>query len=414
MQGLRFLKNYFLMAIINLVAHFLKEKGYTETLKTLETEYGQPINTEIHRLPNKETLNEIVSDRFNFKSLQDEFNVIDQNTKFNPWKFPYPHTIELEILLNEVLVSVDTIPTEELMVLSTAKQRLIVMRFNGEILKSFDQLIGRVVIKKVVCDNHDLYLAGMNGVIYRYKFNENLTELTKQKEVSAHKRIVVDMKIVKVNGINSLVSLGFDKQVKMVKLPSLEIAQSFELPLVPTCFDVVNYNDNILILVGYNEHTLLDVIKLESGFSRLYKISINDAEFSTTNFTPRTIQFHTINGELYAAIATSHEPYMRVMVISISQFDASDDIKRNQIVRNILTMSPQDKFSTPMINWRQNGHGIWVLGDDGILRGINLNNTNIIELKGHENKIKHLCIIGNDDSEKIVTFGDDKIIKLWH
>lgn len=402
------------MAIINLVAHFLKEKGYTETLKSLETEYGQPINTEIHKLPNKETLNEIVSDRFNFKALENELNQIEQDTKFNPWKFPYPKTVELEASLYEVLVSVDIIKEQNLMVLSTAKQGLIMMKFTGEIIKSFDQLIGRVVIKKVVCNNKDLYVAGMNGVIHHYKFNETFTELTKIKEVAAHRRIIVDMRKVIVKGKEFLISLGFDKQVKLIELEGLSVAKSFELPLVPTCFDVVNFKENVMVLVGYNEHTLLDMLKLETDFSRLYKISINDAEFNTTNFTPRTIQFHAIDEELYAAIATSHEPYMRVMVVNISQFDASDDIKRKQMVRNILTMSPQDKFSTPMITWRRNGHGIWVLGDDGVLRGINLNNTDIVEIKGHTSKIKYIHNVGDDDNEKVVTIGDDKSIKLWH
>lgn len=401
------------MTTLNFVGHFLQANGFHDTFKKLEEEHGKPINARLEDLPNKELLDEIVQDRFNFKQFEQTISEIEasDSTILKNWKTPYPREIQAEVCVNETVVSVEYIALKHLLAVATAKQKLIFVNLKGEIVRVFDQLIGKLVIKKVVSGGEYLFLAGMNGVLHKYRLKEEgEIELEKVGELSIHRRLVVDMKHVCVNNTNYVITIGFDKLLKAVDANNFEIIDSFELANVPTCFDVTVNQNQALALVGYNESTVLELVSFETKLQRLYKISINDAEFITSNFSPRTIQFTQEEGQILAAISTSHEPYMRCIIVPITSTETEEiPIKRNQILKNILTMSPQDKFSTPSVVWRNQNQGMWVLGDDGKIRGLDLVTQNLVEIPGHDGKVKFLLNIGDG----IVSIGDDRCIKYW-
>lgn len=398
------------MSIVNLVGQFLKEQGFNETFDTLEREYGQPINTNVNQLPNQETLSDIVKDRFNFKALEQAVDEIEK-FDFNPWKSPWPKSLHKDLNINEVIVSVAVSKPHKWVLLSTATQKIIVVSYTGEIINVYNQLIGRVVAKKIVCGGeNDVFFAGMNGMLYHFVVDGE--ELKKVNDMSVHRRLIIDMKYLEMDKNPVLVTVGFDKTIKLIDVNKWEISASFELLQIPHCFDAINFNGKTMALVGYNESTILDFLHIHpNSIDRLHRISINDAEFITSNFSPRFIEFKPYKDQLLAAVGTSHEPYMRVIILPIT-FEVHDGIKRNQIVKNVLTMSPQDKFSTPVINWRKDGSGIWVLGDDGKVRGINLKNDSLVEIEGHEGKIKHIMTYDHD-GEVILTIGDDKKMRVW-
>lgn len=425
------------MSTINFVGHFLKNKGYHETFKKLEEEHGKPIKTGINDLPNKELLDEIIHDRFNFKQMEDELSQIQHQDfqsldgkegLFKHWKTPFPQNLQHEIPINEVVVSVEYIHLKQRIIMSTAKQKLLVFNLGGELVKEYTQPIGKLVIKKILSDGRDgLYLVGMNGVLYKFEFTGE--ELEKVGELSIHRRLIIDMKYVELESASKyIVSVGFDKLIRVIDVAKFEIVDTFEVLTVPTCFDtIVTKANTILGLVGYTESTLLDLIAIDTEKTkdqteikqvrRLYKISINDAEFITSNFSPRGIQF-THMGEtsdtIMAAVSTSHEPYMRCIIVPITELNPSREeigqIKRNQIVKNLLTMSPQDKFSNPTVVWRAGNQGIWVLGDDGKTRGLDLITHEPVEFWCHDGKVKFLVTV---DDKRIVTIGDDRVMRFW-
>ena len=48
-------------------------------------------------------------------------------------------------------------------------------------------------------------------------------------------------------------------------------------------------------------------------------------------------------------------------------------------------MAPQTPYSTPQVVWRPGGSGVWVNGDDGVVRGVEVMTGKVIALlKGHE------------------------------
>ncbi|KAJ5228922.1 hypothetical protein N7489_009630 [Penicillium chrysogenum] len=107
------------------------------------------------------------------------------------------------------------------------------------------------------------------------------------------------------------------------------------------------------------------------------------------------------------AVATSTLPHMKVIIVRLlfpamktapasedpvtqaSQALATLEIQNREdaaILVQANTFAPQTAYSTPQVAWRPNGSGVWVNGDDGVVRGIETKTGKIIAtLKGgHE------------------------------
>ena len=56
-------------------------------------------------------------------------------------------------------------------------------------------------------------------------------------------------------------------------------------------------------------------------------------------------------------------------------------------------MAPQTAYSTPAVAWRPDGSGVWVNGDDGVIRGIEASTGKVVsKLQGHEEGSKVRCL----------------------
>ena len=53
---------------------------------------------------------------------------------------------------------------------------------------------------------------------------------------------------------------------------------------------------------------------------------------------------------------------------------------------NVSTLAPQTPYSTPQVVWRPDGTGVWVNGDDGVIRGLEARSGKIVATlkEGHE------------------------------
>lgn len=89
------------------------------------------------------------------------------------------------------------------------------------------------------------------------------------------------------------------------------------------------------------------------------------------------------------------------------------------------TFSPQTAYSTPQVVWRPDGSGVWVNGDDGVIRGIEARTGKVVVLlkQGHQNGYKVRTIwagwVEVLDSGKVtveewvVSGGFDKRLIIW-
>jgi hypothetical protein len=92
------------------------------------------------------------------------------------------------------------------------------------------------------------------------------------------------------------------------------------------------------------------------------------------------------------------------------------------IVIQANTFAPQTAYSTPQVVWRPDGSGVWVNGDDGVIRGIEAKTGKVIALlkDGHETGSKVRSIwagwVGGNGSTKeewVVSGGFDKRLVIW-
>ncbi|OJJ74987.1 hypothetical protein ASPBRDRAFT_172501 [Aspergillus brasiliensis CBS 101740] len=149
------------------------------------------------------------------------------------------------------------------------------------------------------------------------------------------------------------------------------------------------------------------------------------------------------------AIATSTLPHMKVMIVRLL-FPSSESLDRSSaeqeqepatqaaqafaalslqnredaaILIQANTFAPQTAYSTPQVVWRPDGSGVWVNGDDGVVRGVEVKTGKVVTLlkDGHEvgSKIRTLWAgwvdgeNSGDREEWLVSGGFDKRLVVW-
>ncbi|KAL1970502.1 hypothetical protein VTN77DRAFT_4146 [Rasamsonia byssochlamydoides] len=93
------------------------------------------------------------------------------------------------------------------------------------------------------------------------------------------------------------------------------------------------------------------------------------------------------------------------------------------IVIQANTFAPQTAYSTPQVVWRPDGSGLWVNGDDGVIRGIEAKTGKVVAMlkEGHEagSKVRSIWagLVSSEEDDKkeewVVSGGFDKRLVVW-
>ncbi|KAJ5601129.1 hypothetical protein N7510_010663 [Penicillium lagena] len=150
------------------------------------------------------------------------------------------------------------------------------------------------------------------------------------------------------------------------------------------------------------------------------------------------------------AVATSTLPHLKVIIVRLlfpltKTFDPEGDSEvsltqasqafaalalQNREDAAILvqanTFAPQTAYSTPQVAWRPDGSGVWVNGDDGVVRGIEAKTGKVVAIlkDGHEPGCKVRTVWagyvpvphdGEDPSQEewVISGGFDKRLVIW-
>ncbi|RLV82589.1 Uncharacterized protein JA9_003741 [Meyerozyma sp. JA9] len=410
------------MSTHSFVAHFLKQNNYLETLKAFEREHGSPISTETGH---DESLDQIIQDRVSFSkdfeisdlSLDDANQAIVDRELPN-WSTPYPST---KHKLEEVSgLTVSAAIVGDKVIASSNDGSISVYDEEGKRVSRKERFLGGVVAKAVVgVGRNDVLIVGMNGIIHLCRVEE--CDLVKLSDLALHRGLVVDCGYAEVASDRYVATVGWDKMVKLVKITNDKIEEiaAYKSTLAGTCVGVCGYAGRVIVVLGRTESTLLDVLAWETAGTQgpelvpVYKISLNDAEFMANGFTPRCLSVAQGATKPLIAVATSQEPYMRVIVVSLSKeaIESKDGkVRRGQILTNTNSMAPQDKFSQPLISWRQpRASGVWAFGEDGVIRCLDVKKQQVVAaIDGHKGRVKCVAMGAN-----MVTFGADREAYRW-
>ena len=183
---------------------------------------------------------------------------------------------------------------------------------------------------------------------------------------------------------------------------------------------VTRPNSDHLLLITRRDSTSLYYYSL--GLKLLGSQNLAPHSNSWITFTPSSVEVCPKDPTLLA-VATSTVPHMKVIIVRLllppltgsPPTDARPISQAAQITTNLAvqdreeaaiqvhvsTMAPQTPYSTPQVVWRPDGTGVFVNGDDGIIRGLEAKTGKVMVSlqEGHEagSKIRSIWVCNFGD-----------------
>lgn len=423
------------MSVEALIAQYLRTHGYIATAAKFEEELGMKLKDP----QDHEPLESIIKDRLHFDEIKDtelddvhhaKASLKAEIPNWYPRRPDFKETLQLGIASliiyctswqwrNRTLGLFVT-NTKQLIVFDLIRNELLLTESFSSIIKlvvpvsdntvAFADMSGSITLKKLV--QHDVEEEGSE--------NEWTFESIDSNSIKLHRRLIIDMKY----SDDYFVSIGWDNRVVIGSIKDLKVKIIDDAVLQSNPTSILMMKDDSgapVVLVGRLDSSLLHMFTLQNDkFVEVARLSLNDSEFSTYSFQPMSIvqiKPHIVT------VATDHVPFMRLITLYVPKLsEIKPDpqssiipIIRALIISNYNSMSPQDKYSSPILLTRPKGAGLWFAGDDGKLRGIDLKTGNVMEeLDSNEGRAKSAFITTHDNDEIIVVAGAvDRTISIW-
>ncbi|KAK8160618.1 WD40-repeat-containing domain protein [Phyllosticta citrichinensis] len=128
-----------------------------------------------------------------------------------------------------------------------------------------------------------------------------------------------------------------------------------------------------------------------------------------------------VSGETSDAVSSRGEFATLTQASQAREALAMQERESAAILVQCSTLAPQTPYSTPSLAWRPDGSGVWVNGDDGVVRGLEAHTGKIVKtLKGHEPGSKIRCLwagkvasTDGGEQEWLLSGGFDQRLILW-
>lgn len=259
-----------------------------------------------------------------------------------------------------------------------------------------------------------------------------------------------------------IASVGWDQKIHVYAIPLDSNLSPLDKDIPPPVHTItLPSNPESVVFVKNPDTSALYLVfsRRDSSFLYYYRVDFPSSAQSTITltdsgrqnlaphsnawvaFTPSALALHPRDPTLLA-IATSHLPHLRVIIVrllfpSAEPYNISDsanptpasmaraslalqDREDAAITLQVTTLAPQTPYSTPQIAWRPDGSGLWVNGDDGVVRGVEAKTGKVVaQLQAHEAGSKVRTIWagrvgqGENSKEILVSGGFDRKVFIW-
>lgn len=370
---------------------------------------------------------------------------------------------------NVLHVSVDEFQDEssqnpsQLLFATTADRRLHLIALDEDfsLVKSLSSVQDSPILACVPFGNEYLrtITSGMSGqtVLYDHKENRVLDERRD------HKKYIVKVAIFDEGQATWVATAGWDAKVflyMIIKETDLNLGEPIASVSTITNPETITFVkhpdlDRPILLVTRRDSTSLFYYSLPnidpqspgqpSPTEMKLLGSQNLAPHSNAwiAFSPSSVAVSPTDPTLLA-VATSAVPHMKLIIVRLlmpslnpspttvdigpatqaAQTRAQMAIQDREdaaITIHVSTLAPQTPYSTPQVVWRPDGSGVWVNGDDGVLRGLEAKTGKIVAtLKGgHElgSKIRSIWCgrvnVNGKQEEWVVSGGFDRRLIVW-
>lgn len=318
-----------------------------------------------------------------------------------------------------------------------------------------------------VCDGRYQFLAGMSGKLLLVQ-NDQVIDSRKD-----HSKYTVQVAAYEDqdDGHMWIATAGWDAQVLVyhmqIDAPKIgEPVGAIKLPTNPESVLITQNPDTqeLTLLVSRRDSTHIFYYNLEALRSAAKNTEtasmVQLEETGKQNLAPHSNAWIAFSPSCLAqsphdpgllAVALSTLPHMKVMIVRLlfpSSFSSTQDSTREErngsasesqatqamaalalqnredaaIVIQANTFAPQTPYSTPQVVWRPDGSGVWVNGDDGVIRGIEAKTGKVVTMlkNGHEigSKVRSIWagwVWSKEDSKEewVVSGGFDKRLIVW-
>ena len=391
---------------------------------------------------------------------------------FSAPKFP----VEIRTLpswrANNILhVSIETAknapydPSRQVLAVTTADRRfnLIVPSADFPLLSSKTQVHDSPILDCISVGGGNLTTVStaMSGQIVVHDHKREIS-IGERRD---HSKYVVKVAAWEVPGAVWIATAGWDAKIFLYLLridadgcvESLDPpVSSLTLPSNPETIIFVKHPDSEepVLLVARHDSTLLGYYKFRasheisdpSGTDRELQLigTQNLAPHSNawTPFSPSSIALCPTDPTLLA-VATTSLPHMKLILVRLlfplftdtaiasnppatqaaqsRQDIAIRDREEAAILIQVSTSAPQTPYSLPQVAWRPDGSGVWVNGDDGLVRGLEAKTGKLVVTlaDGHElgSKIRSLWAgyvdFNGKREEWVISGGFDKRLIVW-
>lgn len=283
-----------------------------------------------------------------------------------------------------------------------------------------------------------------------------------------HQKYVVKVAAMTDNTNTWIATAAWDAKVLLYRLPKLDSTTDIDIKLnEPFASLNLPSNPEAIAFIQHPEIAtpVLLVSRRDSTFLYYYTFLEDSTHNNTTTtkpqelsllgrqnlaphsnawiaFTPSSFAISP-RDPLLLAVATSAVPHMKLIIVrlllpppastipapaSLTQASqarselALADREAAAILIHATTLAPQTAYSTPDLAWRPDASGVWVNGDDGVVRGIEATTGKVVTMltRGHDVGTKIRCVwagvvTGDDGREEewVVSGGFDRRLVIW-
>ncbi|PWW77089.1 hypothetical protein C7212DRAFT_278407 [Tuber magnatum] len=400
-----------------LVARFLRSNGYEKSLKTFLEEANLDEKSLDLGPGGGLTIEEVLDEKRQFDlSLALEKVAISDNDE-PEFSIPYPsipHIVSDPGIpaSNVLFVSVADIRTlgGPSLLATTADRalRIYTARAPYKLLRSHTHLHPSAILCCAVLQSKWLISTSMSGHVV-------ISDAASGKVISSDKpHVKYAVKVLAHDRLPYVVTSGYDNTIVLHSLtlgdegtPKLSELHRLQLSAHPEGMSFVALPTGEEALVySLRDSTFLHYHLLAPSLPVHSKRNLAPTAASWVTFHAMSILPH-LNGSSLLGIVTSSVPHMKFLLVRVDS---------EEVIMEVFTGAPQSAYSTAVFGWRVGGDGVWVNGDDGVVRGIERKTGKVVaRLKASEGgeKVRTLWTGIVDGREVLVTGGFDKGIKVW-
>ncbi|GAV52198.1 hypothetical protein ZYGR_0AG01890 [Zygosaccharomyces rouxii] len=363
-----------------LIAQYLDSHGYRESLVNFLKESHLPHKALLQE--HGETLETILDERIKYAEhrVADKLTQLTLNEPIDVTQLPMPswdHSLQFEELKIDDRVNdlaVDAEVGSEKLLISTSSRKVKV--YDKDSLEPSGSLEGSKTSGLLKpCGSLGQtgyhYACGLDGMLNIYDSKGG----TPVKSHKIHRRVTTHVENCSLDNHSwFFISCGLDNYLKIHRILfdtlGVELWAEYKIPSACSALQIACVQDKILIYLAQTEFTHVtcyEVITSTPALNQKYQLALNGAQFTPHAFQIRDMKY--LSNENILLVATSHTPYMRLLVVQVPQVQQEKEtlgLLYNNVIRNMATEVPQDNYSQPLLGILPSNSGVIVSSNDGI------------------------------------------------